>query len=421
MSRSRLSNLLVLLTVFLLPFQTRWIYRELEIGGGPWEYGRLSLYATELLVFVAVLLRGRLQLPYKLVPFQKPLALLVGVLLVSASFSQAVAVSLGFLQHLVAALAFLALLIDERTNARQTAVAFVAGLMIPSGLAWYQVVTGNSPASTWFGLSAQDAAALGASVVETGSDRILRGYGTFPHPNILGGYLAVGLMLCAWLARDARSLGSRLMAAAPVTIIASTLVITFSRSAWLSAALGFTALIAMMLLARKSLPHHAIPLAGLGLLAVIATLAVFHVPALTRFQPAARLEAKSLSERTTDYRVFDDIARLNVFTGVGPGNYTVALATIYPGRPAYSYQPIHNAILLLLAETGLIGLLAVVRIGQTVIGSARRLQSSANTLFAASILVLVAVLALFDHYLWSLWPGVILGALTLGFSLKNCS
>lgn len=418
MSRDRLSNIFLLVTLFLLPWQTRWIYRDLTIAGEGWEYGRLSLYAVELLILLAVTLRGGLRVPGRLLPFVQPVALFIGVLLISAAFSQNISVALGALPHFAAAVALFSLVIDERTDVRRAAWAFVLGLVVPCGLAWWQVVTGTSPASSWFGLASHDAVTLGQSVVETGTGRILRGYGTLPHPNIFGGYLAAGLVALGWLSHRARTTGSRLLMAAPVALLASTLIITFSRSAWLAVAVGFGALAAVALAKRRALPHRAIPLMTLACVAVLATLAVFHVAVFTRFQPAARLEAKSIEERAGSYVTFDDVFRTNVVMGVGPGNYTVALATIFPGAPAWSYQPIHNVFFLALAETGLILLLPAVKFFLALYRHIRENLVTAGGLFALAMLVALLPIALLDHYLWSLWPGLALAAFGTAVSLR---
>ena len=44
------------LLVFLLPWQTRWIIRAGEINGGYWEYGTISLYGTDVLLFLLLVL-----------------------------------------------------------------------------------------------------------------------------------------------------------------------------------------------------------------------------------------------------------------------------------------------------------------------------------------------------------------------------
>ncbi|OGL96003.1 hypothetical protein A2348_00735 [Candidatus Uhrbacteria bacterium RIFOXYB12_FULL_58_10] len=428
MKRDVLANYVVLLALFLLPWQTRWMYRDLMIAGDSWEYGRLSVYAVELLILLAVSLRGGLRLSPQLRSFVKPVALFLGVLLVSASFSQNISVALGALPHFAAAVALFSLIVDERTGVRRAAWAFVAGLLVPCGLAWYQVLTGISPAFSLLGLASHDAIQLGQSVVETGTGRILRGYGTLPHPNILGGYLSVSLIMLGWLSHGLKKKSSHVLIAAPVTVFASTLIITFSRSAWLAVSIGFGSLAILALAKRRALPHRVIPLITLSSFAVLVTLFVFHSAVFMRVsslvgsgfvgQPAARLETKSIAERAGAYAQFDDVFFSNAVMGVGPGNYTVALATLFPGSPAWSYQPMHNVFFLALGEIGLILLFPAVMFFRALYRLVREHTSTAEGLFALALLAALLPIALIDHYLWSLWPGLALAAFSLALALK---
>jgi O-antigen ligase len=413
----------MLVAVFLLPWQSRWIYQDLTINGSSWEYGRLSLYAVELLILLAFVLRGRPRVAPNLSPFVRCAVLFCGTLLVSASFSQNATLALASLPHFFSATALFLLLIDERTNLRHAAWAFVAGLSIPCTLAWYQVVSGTSPVSSWLGLAPHDAATLGQSVVETVSGRMLRGYGTFPHPNVFGGYLAVGLIALTWLTRGIRTRGTRLMVAALACLLASTLIITFSRSAWLGAAVGFALLAGMTIWTRRTVSRRAVLFVSFILTTMLLTTVAFHSAAFTRLgaldgQTGSRLEARSIEERIGSYAGFRDIFLMNAIMGVGPGNDTAALATIYPGREAWSYQPVHNAILLAFAEIGLILLFPIIRFLITFVRLVRMNTSSTGALIALSLLIVLFPIALLDHYLWSLWPGMAVASFTIGFSMR---
>jgi O-antigen ligase len=112
-------------------------------------------------------------------------------------------------------------------------VAFLLGLIIPIALGWFQVLTGGSSESTLLGIADKDAQTLGVAVVETDDGRTLRAYGTFPHPNIFGGYLAVGVIALAWLTRFAKSKREIALMLVGSAVLGSTLIVTFSRSAWL--------------------------------------------------------------------------------------------------------------------------------------------------------------------------------------------
>src|SRR3989338_5528524 len=53
---NKLINYGLCLFVFLLPWQTRWIFKDATIKGGVWEYGRYSLYGTEILLIILLIL-----------------------------------------------------------------------------------------------------------------------------------------------------------------------------------------------------------------------------------------------------------------------------------------------------------------------------------------------------------------------------
>ncbi len=426
LSRTRLSNHLVLLILLVLPFQTRWIFNDLTIAGQPWEYGRMSLYAVEAMIMAASALRGTIQLDARLDAFLRPTILFLGALMIGASFSQNITLAFSAILHASAAAALFALLLDERTDPAQAASAFVFGLLVPSVLAWYQVVSGLSPASTYFGLASHDAATLGASVVETVTNRVLRGYGSLPHPNIFGGYLAIGTVVSAWLAAKGRRAGYVL------PVLAATLVVTFSRSAWIATFVGLSVAIVLL---RNKFPSPSkgegqgevygrhqpgiVPIAFVSLWLVILVVATFHAPIFTRFDPTARLEEKSITERTSEYPLWPEVIKTNAFTGVGAGNYTFSLATLYPGKDIWFYQPLHNAILLFLAETGLLGLLVAARFVQVFVTFLRDRRSSPGLIPALSVLAALLVLGSLDHYLWSLWPGMSLVAVGLAIAIKS--
>src|SRR3989344_1153983 len=42
------------LLIFLLPWQTRWIISSVTLDGRPWDYGQISLYATQIILFAVV-------------------------------------------------------------------------------------------------------------------------------------------------------------------------------------------------------------------------------------------------------------------------------------------------------------------------------------------------------------------------------
>ncbi|MBI4437531.1 O-antigen ligase family protein [Candidatus Uhrbacteria bacterium] len=417
MTRTFTDNLF-LLAIFLLPWQTQLIFFRGNISGEPSAYAVLGVYAVEAMVLLVFLLRARFA---PLVPnrhAKRALYLFLAAVFFSLSLSAYGSVGWFQVIHVVAAAMLFSLLCDKRTPLRSVLLAFLLGLTVPIVLAWLQVLTGASPEITLLGLAAKDAQTLGVSVVETDVGRMLRGYGTFPHPNIFGGYLAAGVLALAWLMRFVKSRRTLALALLCVALLSSTLIVTFSRSAWLSLALSLILLAALMRKEKKTLPRQAVPVIGMGLVCLLSILTIFHTQVFTRFDPTARLEAVSIEERTSQYQTFGRVFLSSSLLGVGPNAYTFTLSQMDPGQPVWAYQPIHNVFLLILAELGIIGFAVFFfwlgRIARLALLSRR----TPNGMFALALCTTLLVVALLDHYLWTLWPGLALSALVLGLVVR---
>jgi O-antigen ligase len=162
----------------------------------------------------------------------------------------------------------------------------------------------------------------------------LRTYATFPHPNVLGGFLAVLLPLVIFHIKDKKQIFY--IVTTVLGIVA--LVLTFSRSAWIGLLLG------IILLTRKKVFF--IPLLA------VSTIVIFFISKTFGIQDESVVVRQQLN--TSAVAMFKESP---VF-GKGLGNFLVELPAHLPSRQIYFLQPVHNIYLLVLAETGLIGLAA---------------------------------------------------------------
>ena len=167
--------------VFLLPWQTRWMYGAVDIAGAHTEFGVMSLYVTEVLLVLGlalgIFLDRKSSTPKIALDHQLPIRF-GGVLLVIAmlgtAFADRSAFSFAAVVHLAAAyLLFVAIVLDH-VRLRPLLWSFVLGLVPPIVLGLLQVFGGTSPASTLLGLAARDAAQLGDAVFTVGGERVLR-------------------------------------------------------------------------------------------------------------------------------------------------------------------------------------------------------------------------------------------------------
>jgi O-antigen ligase len=271
--------------------------------------------------------------------------------------------------------------------------------------AWQTVAQSTAPAGRLFNgwateLTAHD---QGASVVLLPiAGRWLRSYGTFPHPNILGGFLALSLALIA-INDDPRL--RRLRAVAMSTGLVA-LLLTFSRAAWLAILLGVAAWLVATRGARVALPRIR------GRLAVALALALFTLVVLVRVGSLGSLvERNSIDTR----RFYDSVAWTVVARGipVGAGNLVLAQQHLL-GVASAGSEPAHDVFLIALAELGPLGPAAWVSILGSLLFAAwlRRADARARAgpLVAAAVL---GPLLLFDHYLWTQSTGRVLLVFTL--------
>jgi len=99
---------------------------------------------------------------------------------------------------------------------------------------------------------------------------------------------------------------------------------------------------------------------------------------------------------------------------VGAGVFAMAVAA----RPELHvpFEPVHNLILLITTETGLVGALALAAWGGAVglrLWQRRRWVSQAEAVWAVVLIGVLAV-AMLDHYWWTLAPARTLAVLAFG-------
>ncbi|MFA6369914.1 MAG: O-antigen ligase family protein [Patescibacteria group bacterium] len=295
--------------------------------------------------------------------------------------------------NLVNALFVFYLVLNSHPLYRERALKFfLLGLIIPALLGIIQFSSQIAPASKYFGLAAHNPSDLGVSVVETNSGRFLRAYGSFDHPNILGGVMALGAILALFLALKSKTKKEeRIVLLALFLIFSTALFASFSRAAIFAFAL---ALLALIFSQRQTFWRKGSSFI-IGLI-ILSTLSFFAYQPLVngRADLNARLEVKSISERTLYLQQAGEIIINNPVRGVGVGNYIVALMGNFPNLSIWSYQPVHNYWLLVWAELGIFGLLAVVLLWFAV------LKKSFNNK-TWSLWLLLFFLSLFDHWLWT--------------------
>ncbi|MFH1171360.1 MAG: O-antigen ligase family protein [bacterium] len=449
---AKIRDVALLVWAFLLPLQTRYFLHPGQLNG-TWEYGTLSMYATDGILLVALLCSfctDRAWLWKR--PKDLPRSVLVAALAVVASvlFSSVnaldVGVALGVSLRFVLGLAAAWLIAKSSIRMTAFAVVLAVSAAFESILMLTQFVLQTIPASTLFGIAAHAPSVAGDAVVETSIGRFLRSYGTLPHPNMAAGWLAFGLIICVVLYLRFKDPLERAVVLSGFSMITAGLFLSFSRAGLLGWLAVFLLLVFVLLLRERWEGHHRwhwwpqsddIPL-GLKTIKLVAA-ALFLLGAFLfvyaplvhgRTSTDNRLEARSVSERIAQIDEARTIIGKYWLFGVGVGNETKAVHDVIDaGRSSWGYQPAHNVFLLLLTEIGGIGAILVVWCVVSVVRESfqelRRRWSHqwANgppwLVFLSAGILLLLLLGLVDHYLWSLPFGVAFSSLVFGLWLKS--
>ncbi len=272
---------------------------------------------------------------------------------------------------------------------------------------WQALTQSTAPAGRIFNgwdheFGAGDVAASVAAL--PGVDRWLRSYGSFPHPNTLGAFLAVALAVILMAPSLPRSWRA-------VAFVAGTaaLTLTLSRSAWLALALAATVwLVATGGLSRVFAARRVPAAAALTLLLVFAG-------ASTASARLGRLDAP-IEQGSFDERLAENAAAWTLSRTrdpVGAGNIVIAEQTVAPALG----EPAHDVFLIAVAEMGMPGVVGWVALfcvlaGVAWVGRADPLARAAPLVAAAALLPLL----LLDHFLWTQPSGRTLVALLLALS-----
>ncbi len=397
------------LAILALPWQTRWFAEGLNLGGIPWEQGRWSFYLAWIPLIATILLslRVRHQNP-------KPISYLSFACVVILAFVAITTISpQATTQWLIQILLLLAFVNSLRRLAipkTQITTWFLVSLIPHALLAIQQAWSQQVFAFKWLGIAAQQPATRGVSVIEVGTDRMLRAYGGFPHPNILGGWMSLGVLvfLKEYLKNQNPPPGLRRgWPSLARTGAVLALLLSWSRAAWLATFLGSVALCYHY---RHSFRKAMLLPLTLILCLITGFFFVNHKLLFTRIQPSTRLEQKAVDERGSALATSLAAIKQHPWLGSGPGTTQLALSRVLPENTIPI--PPHLIPVMALLELGIFGSLAL-----SLLLWAYLRRRTLPVFLVAWLLPI----ALFDHYLWSVWAGqsLLILALYLVLDLRD--
>jgi len=260
----------------------------------------------------------------------------------------------------------------------------------------------------WLGERTFNAGTPGIAKTDFFGHLLLRPYATFPHPNVLAAFVLIAFILSAPFVYQK----DKLLFVFYFLISTVTLFISFSQAVWL---VGLV--VGLLVLGNLKINKWLKGLAWGGAIFLL----IFYLIKVPIFME------ESFSQRLGLAKNALQLIKQNLFIGVGLNNFIVNLPKFQQGQILW-LQPVHNIYLLMVAETGLVGLvifgwflflsykkLLSCYARYLVISNKKRdieISRYQNSLFIA--LGAILALGLFDHYWLTLQQTQLLFAIILG-------
>ncbi|MFA6295785.1 MAG: O-antigen ligase family protein [Patescibacteria group bacterium] len=279
-----------------------------------------------------------------------------------------------------------------------------------------------------------------AKIVLDNGNVIMRAYGTFPHPNVLAGFLLASMViLIGLMIYQLNNYGLDKPKYRILTILLSfglilefiAFIFTFSRTAWIAFVIALAILVISLrkkiVIALNNIKTNSFYHPFIIIILAIIFIIVAQWPQITaRAAIADQNGDKAVSNRAFYNQISFNMIKSHPFFGIGYNNFTSQMSK-YTNQKIewWQYQPAHNIYLLIFAESGIfsllsfLGLIIVIsyQLSAFAFASAdKQVNSSIFNFVCFSILVAFLFIALFDHYLWTIQQGQLLFWLVLGLT-----
>lgn len=302
-----------------------------------------------------------------------------------------------------------AYIVQTRPNMRTSFICILISASYTVVLAWAQFTTQSSIGGLWWLLGERtfDVSTPGIATAILNGKLYLRPYATFPHPNVLAGFMIMGIPLI-WYSTVSGI--SRIKV--PLLIIAMlTLFITFSRSGWL--------IFGIQLATMSIHSTYALQVRSLSKKALIICLLVgicLAPLAAERMMNLASVDRQSITRRMDLHHAAIAMARDNILFGVGLNNFLPSLPDYTTIRSYQDMQPAHNIYVLFLAESGIVGILLVGVLLAKFLPVTLQALKNFRFRYVVSFFS-IALLGLFDHYPYTIHQVQLVIAVFTGFIL----
>lgn len=288
---------------------------------------------------------------------------------------------------------------------------FLCCLALTSLLSIYQFAMQHDLGLQIFGESIIGPYIWGVAKVEALGQVFSRSYGIFPHPNIFGAFLTLGILCSFGFVLEKAKEGKAVVYLAGVFLInlfIFALFTTFSRAAWAATGIGIALSLFFTWNHRINIGIKRYYLIFLSTLVSIFVISILIFPLIRQ---RGNVFDKAYQERKSYNQAAIEMINKHPVIGLGPGESLIHMeqslgASVEP----WEVQPIHNYYLLLAAEIGLPALLLFLWYISYGVAVARRLKKFPGFKIISLGVGCVAclVLMLFDHYFYTFQPTILL-------------
>jgi hypothetical protein len=264
-------------------------------------------------------------------------------------------------------------------------IVILISISIQVVIAFLQTLHGVDLGLQFLGESEILSGSIGSSFINLDSGVILRGYGTFPHPNLLAGYMLITFLTSLYLIPK----GALRVAILLLSILG--LLLAFSRVAWLLLILLLLIYVIWRVLRERRR----------------YSLSILPISFLERVSSLFTVGESSGRDRLELLKHSFEVIKDNWLLGVGSGNYvsTMKEVVVYTSSGLLLLQPVHNIFVLLFAQYGVLGVFFSFGIlYKVIVFNLKR----GNLPFYISILLFVILVGITDHYLITLPQGIVM-------------
>lgn len=430
---NRLQKIPLFLLLVVLPFQFGkhfWPFFA-YVGGQRVDYLSPTLYISDVVILLLLIAAAsafflqawKQKFSILALATKKPMLLFfVGLLFLSVGiFFSASPLSGWYALGKLLEFIFFGWLIARQTKAIGPILfwALSLGVILEGSLGVLQFFRQGSLGGLWYYLGERSftASTPGIANASIHGQLILRPYATFPHPNVFAGYIVIALLFFLTRIISSKSKMQQILSGIVLVFGFFILLLTLSRVALIVFFLTSLFFVFMRFSRFKN------QIMAFAVVVIVGILASSPLLSDRILDPSSYRESFVLRDILMQSAL--RMAVSHPIFGIGLGNFLPLLPHYMTTKVLFGFlQPVHSIFLLILAETGIIGLggflWVLYQAFDNVLASLKKGENQLAQ-FAFLSLICIVGIGMTDHYFLTLQQGQLLFALILGLCFADFS